>query len=483
MENRVLLHGQGRPDALAMAMNGREVTYRELSWRAESCAYFLRERGIEAGTPVAIDGENSLAWVYLAHGLFWLGAQIVPLHRGATGEEKEAMVAASGAKTVFGEKELQGLGASLQGSLDESLQLGERVAPYQWRLEERVAVFFTSGSTGTPRGVPLSLDNLVSSAVASADRLGRNEEHHWLCPLALFHIGGYSILSRAAFWGTSFELLRSFETEEVWGHLESGKINGASFVPTMLHRLLKEGTGRVARGLDVVLIGGGPVNTADLLQARSQGIPVVPTYGMTESASQIATLAPGEGFEKLKSAGRPLRGAVIKVVDENQEFLPTGTTGRLVIGGPMVVSSYLGEETPKVENYFLTSDVGYIDDEGYLFIEHRLGERIVSGGKNIDPLEVEVWLRGSEWIEDALVSGVDDPEWGQKVVALVRPRKGKDWTREAQEQLQKEGRATLSKYKMPKFFFVVDEFPTTATGKIDRKAAQRLAESFCQKDL
>ena len=301
-------------------------------------------------------------------------------------------------------------------------------------------VILTSGTTGAPRAVELTLANHAASAIASAWHLGVAPDDRWLCPLPVHHVGGLAVLLRSALYGTTAILHAGFDVERVRRSLESGEATLASLVPTMLRRLREAGLSR-APALRAALLGGGPV-PLDLLEwAREAGLPVMATYGMTETASQVATAAPWE------PAAAPLPGVQLRISEE----------GEILVRGPMVSA---GAVAP--DGWLHTGDLGELDESGLLSVHGRSKELIVSGGENVAPAEVEAVLLAHPSVRDAAVVGVSDDEWGEAVTAFVVLRDGGDdvaglaaWCRER-----------LEPFKVPKRLVVLDELPRNSAGKV-----------------
>ncbi|MEA2347069.1 MAG: o-succinylbenzoate---CoA ligase, partial [Thermoleophilaceae bacterium] len=305
-------------------------------------------------------------------------------------------------------------------------------------------VIFTSGSTATPRPIELTNANHAASAAASAWNLGVDPDDRWLCVLPLFHVGGLSILLRSVIYGTTAVIHDSFDARAVAAALATGRISLASLVPTMLRRLREAGL-TDAPGLRAILLGGGPI-PADLLEwAREAGLPVAPTYGMTETASQVATADPVQALEGIRGA-RALQGADIRIADD----------GEILVRGEMVSRGALADD-----GWLHTGDLGRIDD-GLLQVTGRLKDVIVSGGENVSPAEVEEALLHHPCVLDAGVSGVADPEWGEAVSAFVVAR---DVTA---AELIEHCRDLLAPFKVPKHVEFVDSLPRNAAGKLIR---------------
>jgi O-succinylbenzoic acid--CoA ligase len=263
-------------------------------------------------------------------------------------------------------------------------------------------VVFTSGSEGYPKGVRLTPGNVEASVAASRSRLGHGHDDAWLCVLPLFHVSGVSVLWRQAADGAPVVLHGAFDPVAAASALAD--VAFASFVPTMLRRVLEAG-GRGHEGLRAVLVGGAASDGSLLQAARDAGIPAVPTYGMTETCSQIATPGPNDQLDG--TVGAPLEGAEVSL-DED---------GRIRVRGPMVSPGYVGEPD-RGDEWFVTGDLGSIDG-GRLTILGRADAVIVTGGENVHPNAVAAALRAHVGIRDVRVFGIPDPEWGEVVVAEV----------------------------------------------------------------
>ncbi|TML75357.1 MAG: 2-succinylbenzoate--CoA ligase, partial [Actinobacteria bacterium] len=264
-------------------------------------------------------------------------------------------------------------------------------------------VLFTSGTTGAPKAVVLTRLNHEASAIASAWNLGVAPDDRWLCVLPLHDIGGLAILLRSAMYGTTAVLHERFDAERVVAAIEAGEVSLVSLVPTMLRRMREAGLSGPG-GVRAILLGGGPV-PRDLLEwAAAIGLPVLQTYGMTETASQIATLRAGEAVAHHGSAGRPLPGVELAV----------DGAGEILVRGPMVSAGALS-----ADGWLHTGDRGHLDEDGFLHVEGRIDDVIVTGGENVAAVEVEQALLSHPAVADAAVAGRPDPDWGRAVTAWV----------------------------------------------------------------
>ena len=232
----------------------------------------------------------------------------------------------------------------------------------------------------------------------------------------------------------------------------------ASFVPTMLYRLLEVDPGPFV-GMRGLLLGGAAANRELVERGLEAGLPVLQTYGMTEACSQVATVLPGAAVESLGTAGRPLSGVTITTGEAG--------VGEIVIDGPMVFPGYLGE--PDREGGHHTGDIGYVDESGRLVVLGRADDMVVTGGENVYPDRVAEVLSGHRSTDQVEVVSVPDPEWGQTLVAIVVGE------RTSRLDLESWARELLPRHEIPKRWAFVDELPLQAGGKVDKEALYDIA--------
>ncbi|MFB6151329.1 MAG: class I adenylate-forming enzyme family protein [Haloarculaceae archaeon] len=331
-------------------------------------------------------------------------------------------------------------------------------------------VMFTSGTTGEPKGVRLTRRNLAASAVSSARRLGVDPGDRWLVPLPTYHMGGFAPMLRSTLYGTTAVLYRGFDVEATAEAFDDHGITGVSLVPTQLSRLLDAGWSPPDR-LRFVLLGGAPASRELVTRALDRGVPVHPTYGLTETASQVTTATPAEAEEYPGTVGRPLDGTTVTVVEDGDP-VATGETGQVVVAGPTVTPGYLDDDRTAAAfgpDGLHTGDVGYRDDAGRLWVVGRVDDRIVTGGENVQPGRVADALRSVPGVADAAVVGLPDDEWGERVAALVVPDDDADLTPDA---VTDDARDRLADFEVPKTATLAEGLPRTASGTVDREAVR-----------
>jgi O-succinylbenzoic acid--CoA ligase len=437
LDNWLAQRAETCPDRVALIAGGVEMAYEELEAEATRAARRLAARGVRRGASVVITQPAGLEYVIALHALMKLGAVVHPLNPGLAPGELETAIESANPALVVGESD------HVTMSEADLPLLGEH------DLDALHCRILTSGTSGSPRAIGLTYGNQLWSAVGSAFNLGVDPADRWLCCLPMYHVAGLQIVMRSVIYGTGAVVQEGFDTERVAESFERQGVTLASLVTTQLVRLL-------AAGVDLsrpraILVGGGPVPVDVLEEAIGRGASVVQTYGMTETASQVTTLAPQDARRKLGSAGRPLLTTHLRIFD-----------GEICVQGPVVSPGCADED-----GWLHTGDLGRIDDEGFLYVEDRLGDVIVSGGENVLPAEVEEVLLRHPDVADAAAVGRADPEWQEAVEAVVVLREGAARNEAA---LRDHCAESLASYKVPKRFEFVAELPRTPSGKLLRRA-------------
>ncbi|ELY62269.1 class I adenylate-forming enzyme family protein [Natronolimnohabitans innermongolicus] len=490
---------------------GRTWTFRELDRRVDRVAAALESRvGSDLrSTRIALLMDTRPAFAVCVFAAMRTGAAIVPLNVRETPAELRGTVDRTEPAALVCERETEpaaleigreppeSIGSLPVLSVDEpetdavdelavepSSDEAPAVDPVPLERSDELVVMFTSGTSGEPKGVPLTVENLVSSATASAFRLGVGPDDRWLCCLPMYHMGGLAPVVRSALYGTPVVIQRTFDRHETQRVLAEYDCTGVSLVPTMCKRLLEAGwEPEPDDALRFVLLGGAPATSELLERCRAADIPVRPTYGMTETASQIATATADEVAAHDGTVGQPLVCTDVTVVDEDGEPLPPGETGELVVSGPTVTPGYLSEAVTAdrfCEYGLRTGDIGHRDSDGRLWVLNRRSDRIVTGGENVDPGEVLEALRSHPTVDDGAVVGLEDPEWGERVAALVVPDEndsGRGDRGDLESGIDLESLLAhcgnrLAGFKQPKTVGVAASLPRTASGTVDREAVR-----------
>ncbi|WP_018665346.1 o-succinylbenzoate--CoA ligase [Heyndrickxia acidiproducens] len=466
------------PQRTALVFEDETYTFAEIFQEAKETARKLASLGLQAEDTAAVLLKNQPHTVIILHALQQLHVRTVFLNHRLTPHEMLYQLQDSEAKWLISEKDFEKKTAAIH-QLHSDLKLVDRralaaLAPAayheadEFSLDDVCSIMYTSGTTGRPKGVLQTYGNHWWSAAGSALNLGLSEDDAWLCTVPLFHISGFSILMRSVFYGMPVFLMEKFNEREAVKLLQSGKISIMSVVTNTLQRILNElGEATLHPRVRCMLLGGGPAPKPMLEACVQKQIPVFQSYGMTETASQTVTLAPEDSLKKIGSAGKPLFPAQIRIVAAGRDC-KAGEHGEIAVKGPNVTIGYLNRPDANQKSFqdgwFYTGDIGYLDDEGFLYVLDRRSDLIISGGENIYPAEVEEVLLSHPQILEAGVVGMEDAVWGQVPAAFIVTN-GKV----AESELQSYCEARLAKYKIPKKVFTVGALPRNASNKLLRR--------------
>ena len=495
-------------EALVVAPTDASYTFGTLDTLVDDLAGRLAAVGVEPGTHLGAVLLPRVESVCLVHAAMRLGATLVPMGDGLTPRELAAEIdAADVATVVCGDPTEDAVTDALDGRADDDGENPVTVATVDdpaadgvtslaaadadpvpspsWSLGDTQVILFTSGTTGDPKPVRLTTGNLLASAAASAFRLGFDPDDRWLATLPLHHAGGVSPVLRMPIYGMTVVLRQGFDAGGTADDLNEYDATAVSLVPTMLRRMLDR-RGTLAESLRVVLLGGAPASTELIERCRNYSVPVVPTYGTTETASQIATARPKQAFENPESVGRPLFLTEVRIVDEAGDPLPAGEPGEIVVDGPTVTPGYYerpaATEAAFGEYGLHTGDVGVLSETGALTVLNRLDDRILTGGETVEPGAVAEVLAAHPDVAEAAVVGVSDPEWGERVSALLVPGpevaapdadpKSTPGRRLDPDDVTAFARERLAAYKLPKSIAAAESLPRTVSGTVDRAAVR-----------
>ncbi len=523
------------------------VSFREARMLAAALAGELSRRGVAPGSSVAVDLPNVPLFVLLLLAAAYGGFSLITLNNRLTAAEKRArlldlrrspsiniaysidegnaagLVAAARSRlvgegraahgkvsrTTFSNRSLvanaearsaHGLGRAdgrtsarrredmaRQDAIESVIHFAERGA-HVFDSGATAVIMFTSGTTGRAKAVPLTWDNLCGSAEAANASLGRRGADVWQVCLPLYHVGGLQMVVRSIINAGSFVLYRRFNADRVL--IDSGKRGAThiSVVDKMLQDMLASPHAASLRRYSCILLGGGPLNAHTLGRALEAHARVFASYGMTETASQIANMLVEPGF----SGGmRLMEGYVARIVDPGVDGF-----GRLAVRGPGLFGGYLNARAAyTADGFFLTGDTAALDANGLLFVKERTDDMFISGGENVYPAEIRQKLLGVPGVADAYVFGAADETWGRRPVGFIERAGGQTAGVPAQSATSVarpagEGESNfafavataaalkpqLSKIYQPKHLFALDRFPRTGIGKIDRAALRDLYE-------
>ncbi|WP_226085567.1 o-succinylbenzoate--CoA ligase [Mesobacillus sp. S13] len=485
MPNWLKKRAELTPHREALIFEERTYTFSDVFEEAKAYTGKLGTLGLHSGSTAALLFSNQAESVFILCALQMAGIKAVILNNRLTAEELSWQLADCEAELLvyedgFDEKvtaitsEIKFLSTAKLKQLEDN----EALILEEYDMNSVTTIMYTSGTTGNPKGVMQTYGNHWWSANASALNLGLHEQDKWLCTVPIFHISGYSILMRSQIYGMPIVLHTSFNEKKVIEDIQRYNITIMSVVSTMLRRILDDlGEERLPGAFRCMLLGGGPAPLPLLESCLEKEIPVFQTYGMTETSSQFATLSPEYSIERLGSAGKALFPNQIRIVDGDGQDVPSGAEGEIMVKGPNVTIGYLNrpdETADKIrERWLHTGDIGYIDDDGFLYVLDRRSDLIISGGENIYPAEIEGILLSHPGVADAGVIGAQDEQWGQVPVAFIVKSEPEVSEKDLLDLCERK----LAKYKLPKQIHFVESLPRNAAKKLLRRKLREWLET------
>ena len=501
IDDRLSWWAEHTPDGEAMSYLGRTWTWEEWNDRVRRAAGGLRDLGVRRGDVVAFLDKNHPACVEISLAAGSLGAANAIVNWRSAGDEVDYAVNDSGAKVLFVGTELMPLVGSLRERLvnvehvievtpeggpgdtyEEWLAASEPLArPAETDPDDACLVMYSSGTTGRPKGVMLTHTNMVWHTHNAHEGWTLEPGDKVLVAMPLFHVGGSSYVLFPIHDGYPSVMTRDPDGASLAGAILQGA-NRTFLVPAVLAQVLQSGPEAIALfgKLKTFSYGASPM-PLPLLRAAMEAWPgtdFIQVYGLTEVAGVVTNLLPDAHRdtahpERLVSAGRPVPEAELRVVDPaSLEDVPAGRSGELWFRTPQLMKGFLGkpEETAKVltaDGWFRTGDIGRVDADGFVYVEDRLKDMIISGGETVYSPEVERVLAEHPAVAEVAVIGVPDDTWGEVVKAVVSLRPGAAAT---EEELVGWCRERLAHFKCPRSVDVLEALPRNPTGKILKRS-------------
>jgi acyl-CoA synthetase (AMP-forming)/AMP-acid ligase II len=468
-------------DTVAFQDEGSAATAAELLAAAGRGARWLRERDASA---VVYVGTNSLAMPTALFAAAWAGIPFVPLNfrladeqlRELAGRHKGAVVLGPGGARASGD----GLEVVTPDEWDAVVAGGDEAERWEDEEDDLCIVLYTSGTTGSPKGVLLRHRHLTSYVLSAVEFLGAGEEEATLVSVPPYHIAGIANLLSNLYAGRRVVYLPAFSAEAWLATATREQVTHAMVVPTMLARIVDHlgSAGEAAPPSIRAISYGGAKTPAPVIAAALEhfaGVGFVNAYGLTETSSTIALLGPEDhdgartgdpiAVRRLSSVGKILPGVEVGVFGPDGGLLPAGEVGEVKVRGPQVSGEYDAGSVLDEEGWFATRDLGWVDGDGYLFIEGRGDDTIIRGGENIAPAEIETVLLEHPAVADVGVVGIPDAEWGQVVAAAVVLRQ----PGVTEAELKAWSLERLRSSKAPSSIRIVEELPYSELGKLVRR--------------
>lgn len=497
VEDRVRELAQLQPDELAVVVDGRHCTYRELDQAADRAASGLARHAVGPGARVAWLGRNGIAYVVLALAVRRRGACLVSLNWRDQPAELRRGCALVAPAVLIADRPSADAAAELAGSIPLVVTVDHGQLPFSEVTAEPADVliaddaddcylYFTSGATGRPK-VVLHSYGRMNQALNSSNVLGFGPGTRSLIIPPVFHVAGAVWVAQNLLAGST--IVFDSGTSSILELVAEAGVTHALMVPTLIQMVLaeQERTGRSTPSLQLIAYGTSPITPSLLATAMTRlGCSFTQMYGTTEAGGVITSLttqdhlAYGGGGDRLRSAGRPLPGIEVKVVDPaTGAALGVGQIGELVVRAPWMMRGYWHDreataEVVDADGWLHTHDAAHLDDEGYVYIRGRLDDVIITGGENVHPGEVEEVLAALPGIVSAALVGIPDRHWGEMVAAAVVSDADGSLT---EQDVIDFCRGRLAGYKCPRRVIFVDELPRNATGKVVRRGVRDLVLS------
>ena len=483
-----------QPDKKALIFENTTLPYNQLNSRINQAAHSLLAMGVKPDERVCYLGKNTLCYFELLLALSKVGAVMVPLNWRLSAAELASIIRNAKARIVFGTREFAEVMGEVRNTTDTDSLEWVSVEDYDRLIAEQltsepsslagyesdVLQLYTSGTTGQPKGVRISNRALLSGRAREShpDTPAWNKWHRddiSLIAMPCFHIGGTGFGLNTLYSGATGVIVKQFVATQQLEVMAQYGVSKLFIVPSALRTLLDDprlGESDLS-ALKYISYGASPIPMDLMVECVDAfGCGFVQKYGMTETSGTCVALGPEDHTipenPKMKSVGKPLAGVQIRIVDEAGVELPAGEIGEIIIKSDTNMSGYWDNEEATreatyAEGWLRTGDAGYLDHEGYLTIQDRIKDMIVSGGENVYSAEVEAALKENEDIAEVAVIGIPDEKWGEAVKACVVLKSG---ARQDEAAIIADCRTRIAAYKTPKSIDFIEQLPRNAAGKI-----------------
>jgi fatty-acyl-CoA synthase len=489
----IAFHARRTPDRAALKYRGEEVSYAAFDARIGAVGGWLISRDVKPGDVVAVLMKNSAAFLELVFATSHIGAVFLPINYRLSADEVGYIVGNSGAKLLIADEELADIavGDAPVVLLDASAQsTATRLAPdigpapvHVRQPRDLMRLMYTSGTTDRPKGVMLTYENIYWKSADQTLVLGLNADTRLLVVGPLYHVGALDLPGIAVLWhGGLLSIHRNFEPEAALAAIEAEKLNAAWLAPVMTTAIL---TCPARDKYDVSslrwAIGGGEKTPEVRIRAFSEyftNARYIDAYGLTESCGGDTFMDAGREIEKIGSTGRAIAHVEIEIRDDAGKRLSPGENGEICLRGPKVTQGYWKDPQKTAAaffgDWFRTGDIGYLDDDGFLYLTDRKKDMIISGGENIASSEVERVIYELPEVREVAVIGLPDARWGEKPVAIVVLSDGAALQLTA---LADHCRARLAGFKVPKQLVIRDSLPRNPSGKVLKRVLRAELEA------
>ncbi len=459
---------KSEPASTAAIYKDTELSYKNLAELVDKTAFYLTQNDIKENNVVCLLFNNSIEFIVIILALWEVGAVPIPLNTRLLEKDLNKQITFLNPKRIIKSKEF---GTTLTHGKDliisfKKLGTVKQKIKIQGFLKEKTAlILFTSGSSKKPKAVMLSFENLIQSALIGNKVIHHSKKDIWLASLPFYHIGGFSIIFRALMFGASIAIPNSLSNDDLKETIKKHHPTLASLVSNQLKKFVDTNFAP-PKELRMVLLGGGFSDKELILKAIDLKWNIAKVYGSTETSSFVSIMDKEEVKRRPEASGKAILPNQVFIYSDNEEKL-SSKSGEIIIKSPAIMKGYYKSRdrtNAKLRNnLFATGDIGYLDEEGFLFVEAKRSDLIVSGGENIYPAEVERIILTHKNVKEVCVIGIKDKTWGQVVATAVVLKKG---TKLSTSQLKNFLKDKLASYKIPKKILFVDKLPKTELGKV-----------------
>ncbi|NND00867.1 MAG: long-chain fatty acid--CoA ligase [Gammaproteobacteria bacterium] len=494
-------HLNPHKEALFDVVADKRYTYEEINRRANRMCNAVLSLGLEKGDRIALLAYNGHEFLESFFGPAKAGLVIMPLNWRLTAEELSFILKDGGAKAIIYDADFSAVVEQIHSrgedgsTLQHWIEIGEQPADFALSYEKTLAdqsdeepadkaekddnlfIMYTSGTTGLPKGVVHTHETVFWGVLTGANTSDGRFTDKYLLILPLFHVGALQPLMTCLYGGNTLVVLRSFDPQQTWALIEQEKITTCLAVPAMLNFMLAVPDFEKYdwSTLRWIMSGAAPLPVSTILAYKELGIEIHQVYGLTETGGPACLIGPDDAARKIGSTGKAFFHTKVRIVGEDGKDLPAGEAGEILVKGGHIMKEYWNrpEATAETINdgWLSTGDIAIQDDEGFITIQDRIKDMIISGGENVYPAEVESVLLQHPGVADAAVIGQESKKWGECPFAIV-VKKHDDLTA---EELLAHCNEMLARFKLPKGVAFIDAIPRNPSGKILKRV---LREQF-----
>lgn len=462
-------------NTIAILDDKQSISFSKLTHLINGTVKYFLDSGIKPKQYIALLGNNSIGYVISIFALWRINVIPIPINTRLNESEILSILNFTKCASIIKDSKFRNMLLEFPAiemninSDAKSINCTNTTNP-----NDTAVVIHTSGTSGIPKGVEITNNNLYQSYLSESNSFNYSSSDRFLASLPFYHIGGFAIINRALLCGGTLVLPKSLKQDSIVEAMERNNPTIISFVPTVLNRLIKAGM-MPNINLRLLFLGGGPSDDNLIHSAFKNNWPVVKVYGSSETTAMVTTCRGTELQKHPASAGKLLENVELKILDKSKKKIDKNTVGEIAIKSKTIAKGYLNDESnwnDKIhEGYYLTGDYGYLDEDNKLFVVARRTDLIISGGENIDPREIETLINEHTEINESFVFPIKDIEWGQIPVAIIVLKKGSTLE---EDTIQKHLKLKIASFKIPQKILITNKIPKSALGKVNIKEAKAL---------